>query len=133
MPQGKRKKSSRKPQGPKKREPLPSTFTCLFCNHEKAIQVKLDKKAGVGNLHCKICGQKFQTGINYLSAAVDVYSDWIDACENVAQDEATKEAAEEEEDAKFSSYATSGRAGAGVGAAGGGGDEDDEDADYGDE
>ncbi|KIX91983.1 uncharacterized protein Z520_12310 [Fonsecaea multimorphosa CBS 102226] len=129
---GKRKKSSRKPQGPKKREPLASTFTCLFCNHEKAIQIKLDKKAGVGNLHCKVCGQKFQTGINYLSAAVDVYSDWIDACENVAQDAASKEA---EDDAKFSSYATSGsRAGGGIGAPGGGGaDEEDEDADYGDE
>jgi transcription elongation factor Elf1 len=99
---GKRKKSSSKPQGPKKREPLSTTFTCLFCNHEKAIQVKLDKKAGVGNLHCKVCGQRFQTGINYLSAAVDVYSDWIDACENVAQEAAAQEA----EDRKFSDYAT---------------------------
>ncbi|OAP56725.1 hypothetical protein AYL99_08837 [Fonsecaea erecta] len=128
---GKRKKSSRKPQGPRKREPLATTFTCLFCNHEKAIQVKLDKKAGVGNLFCKICGQKFQTGINYLSAAVDVYSDWIDACEDVAKEAATHEA---EEDAKFSSYATSGRAGAGAGAAGGrGADDEDEDADDGEE
>ncbi|KIW75503.1 hypothetical protein Z517_10244 [Fonsecaea pedrosoi CBS 271.37] len=126
---GKRKKSSSKPQGPKKREPLASTFTCLFCNHEKAIQVKLDKKAGVGNLHCKVCGQRFQTGINYLSAAVDVYSDWIDACEDVAKDAASREA---EDDAKFSSYAASGKAGAGIGAAEGGADED-EDVDYGDD
>jgi transcription elongation factor Elf1 len=57
----------------------------------------------VGNLHCKVCGQKFQTGINYLSAAVDVYSDWIDACEDVAKDAAEEDAAEE---AKFSSYAS---------------------------
>ncbi|RYP41140.1 hypothetical protein DL769_011639 [Monosporascus sp. CRB-8-3] len=76
---GKRKKSSRKPQGPKKNEPLPTTFTCLFCNHEKAVTVKMDKKAGVGQLDCKVCGQKFQCGINYLSAAVDVYSEWVDA------------------------------------------------------
>jgi len=68
--------------------------------------VKLDKKAGVGNLDCKICGQNFQCGINCeylsfcrmrddcvvggqegadkqtwtdLSAAVDVYSEWVDA------------------------------------------------------
>jgi len=80
---GKRKKSSRKPQGPKKvavcrklekgslltsllgqAEPLPTTFTCLFCNHEKSVTVKLDKKAGVGQLDCKVCGQKFQCGIN---------------------------------------------------------------------
>jgi len=80
---GKRKKSSRKPQGPKKREPLPTTFACLFCNHEKAVTVKLDKKAGIGSLHCKVCGQSFQSGINYLSAAVDVYADWVDACDHV--------------------------------------------------
>ncbi|KAJ9611960.1 hypothetical protein H2200_003555 [Cladophialophora chaetospira] len=124
---GKRKKSSRKPQGPKKREPLATTFTCLFCNHEKSIQVKLDKKAGVGNLYCRVCGQKYQTGINYLSAAVDVYSDWVDACEDVA-----KAAAEEEaKDKEFSDYATGGQAASRVPArGGGGGDPDEEDGDY---
>ncbi|KAI5310156.1 hypothetical protein KEM55_001122 [Ascosphaera atra] len=85
---GKRKKSSRKPQGPKKREPLPTTFACLFCNHENCVVVKLDKKLGLGNLSCKVCGQRFQSGINYLSAPVDVYSDWIDACDAVAKDAA---------------------------------------------
>ncbi|PKX96741.1 transcription elongation factor 1 family protein, partial [Aspergillus novofumigatus IBT 16806] len=88
--QGKRKKSSRQPQQPKKKEPLPTTFACLFCNHENSVIVKLDKKLGLGNLSCKVCGQRFQTGINYLSAAVDVYSDWVDACDAVAKDTASK-------------------------------------------
>ncbi|KAH8821709.1 hypothetical protein F5884DRAFT_768782 [Xylogone sp. PMI_703] len=83
---GKRKKSSRKPQGPKKNEPLTTVFPCLFCNHEKSVTVKLDKKAGVGNLSCKVCGQKFQCAVNYLSAAVDVYADWVDACDAVAKE-----------------------------------------------
>ncbi|KAF9882975.1 hypothetical protein FE257_004379 [Aspergillus nanangensis] len=87
---GKRKKSSRTPQGPKKRETLSTTFACLFCNHENSVVVKLDKKLGLGNLSCKVCGQVFQTGINYLSAAVDVYSDWVDACDAVAKDTANK-------------------------------------------
>ncbi|KAJ5144131.1 uncharacterized protein N7515_002918 [Penicillium bovifimosum] len=87
---GKRKKSSSKPQGPKKREPLPTTFSCLFCNHENSVVVKLDKKLGLGDLSCKVCGQKFQTGINYLSAPVDVYSDWVDACDAVAKDTANQ-------------------------------------------
>ncbi|KAJ5765562.1 hypothetical protein N7520_005121 [Penicillium odoratum] len=86
---GKRKSSS-KPQGPKKREPLSTTFACLFCNHENSVIVKLDKKLGLGDLSCKVCGQKFQTGINYLSAAVDVYSDWVDACDAVAKDTANQ-------------------------------------------
>lgn len=88
--------------------------------------MKLDKKAGVGNLHCKVCGQRFQTGINYLSAAVDVYSDWVDACENVAQEAAEQEA----EDQKFSNYATARTGGAAATAAGAEDDEED-DGDYG--
>ncbi|KAL8909647.1 MAG: hypothetical protein Q9207_000145, partial [Kuettlingeria erythrocarpa] len=93
---GKRKKSS-KPAPKKKKDPLPSAFACLFCNHDNSVSVKLDKKAGIGELVCKVCGQQFQTGINYLSAGVDVYSDWIDACDSVA-----KEAADQGADAEDS-------------------------------
>ncbi|GKT85158.1 transcription elongation factor [Colletotrichum tofieldiae] len=82
---GKRKSSS-KPQGPKKKDPLPSKFTCLFCNHEDSVAVKLDKKAGVGSLDCRVCGQMFQCSINYLSAAVDVYGEWVDAADAVAKE-----------------------------------------------
>ncbi|KAL1900237.1 hypothetical protein Sste5346_002548 [Sporothrix stenoceras] len=87
---GKRKSSS-KPQGPKKADPLPTTFTCLFCNHEKSVAVKLDKKLGIGYLECKVCGQKFQCAINYLSAAVDVYGEWVDAADSVAQEKVENE------------------------------------------
>lgn len=81
---GKRKKSSGPPQGPKKvcdapdmltrqrvlillrvqKDGLPTVFTCLFCNHENSVTVKIDKKAGVGQLDCRICGQKFQCAVN---------------------------------------------------------------------
>ncbi|KAK3716854.1 hypothetical protein LTR37_006204 [Vermiconidia calcicola] len=88
------------------REPLATAFRCVFCNHETSVSVKVDKKAGVGNLNCKSCGQAFQTGINCtllprtntsidtdvmqdLTQPVDVYSDWIDACDAVAADQAT--------------------------------------------
>jgi len=89
---GKRAKKAKKP-GPKKAEPLATTFACLFCNHEKSVTVKLDRKAGVGQLSCKVCGQSFQCSVNYLSAAVDVYSEWVDACDSVAK-ENTEEAGE---------------------------------------
>jgi len=84
---GKRKKAAKKPTGPKKNEPLPTIFPCLFCNHEKSVSVKLDKKAGVGQLQCKVCNQQFQCAVNYLSAPVDVYSDWVDACDAVAKED----------------------------------------------
>ncbi|KAI2623264.1 Elf1-domain-containing protein [Hypoxylon sp. NC1633] len=82
---GKRKKSSRKPQGKKKNDPLPTIFTCLFCNHERSVTVDMNKKLGIGELECKVCGQRFQCGINYLSAPVDVYSEWVDAADSVAK------------------------------------------------
>ncbi|KAJ2993930.1 hypothetical protein NUW58_g1690 [Xylaria curta] len=85
---GKRKKSSRKPQGPKKREKLAKEFTCLFCNHENSVHVKLDKKAGVGKLRCAVCGQQFQCGIHTLMEAIDVYSEWVDAADAVAKEAA---------------------------------------------
>ncbi|KAI1827551.1 transcription elongation factor Elf1 like-domain-containing protein [Xylaria intraflava] len=90
---GKRKKSSRKPQGPKKREGLAKEFTCLFCNHEKSVHVKLDKKAGVGHLSCAVCGQKFQCGIHTLMEAIDVYSEWVDAADAVAKEAAGNKSA----------------------------------------
>ncbi|KAI0167051.1 Elf1-domain-containing protein [Hypoxylon sp. FL1284] len=83
--QGKRKKSSRKPQGKKKSDPLPTVFTCLFCNHERSVTVELHKKNGVGELSCTVCGQAFQCGINYLSGPVDVYAEWVDAADAVAK------------------------------------------------
>lgn len=46
------------------KDPLPTTFACLFCNHENSVSVKLDKKAGVGQLDCRVCGQKFQCAVN---------------------------------------------------------------------
>ncbi|RDW70230.1 zinc beta-ribbon [Coleophoma crateriformis] len=81
-----KRKAAKKPPGKKRNEPLATAFSCLFCNHEKSVTVKLDKKAGVGQLSCKVCDQKFQCGVNYLSAAVDVYSEWVDACDAVAKE-----------------------------------------------
>ena len=84
---GKRKKSSRKPGPKKRREPLGSvncsfftshvltddlpdtTFTCLFCHHDNSVTVKLDRKEGVAQLVCKICGQSFQSKVNRTSCS----------------------------------------------------------------
>lgn len=38
---------------------------------------------GQANLECKICGQKFSCRTNALTAPIDVYSEWIDATEDV--------------------------------------------------
>ncbi|KAI4087221.1 MAG: hypothetical protein LQ344_006939 [Seirophora lacunosa] len=72
----------------------------------------MDKKAGIGELLCKVCGQQFQTGINLftslaadLSAGVDVYSDWIDACDSVAK-EAGNTGRDAEDSSHYQSHST---------------------------
>jgi len=91
------------------REPLAVNFKCCFCSNENSVSVKLDKKGGIGTLSCRQCGQSFQTSIelggmrdalpllNHLSALtifpaltqpIDVYYEWIDACDTVAKEEA---------------------------------------------
>ncbi|KAF8522283.1 hypothetical protein BU17DRAFT_45011 [Hysterangium stoloniferum] len=78
---GKRKKSSRKPGTARKKEPLETSFTCLYCHHEKSVTVKLDRKEGVAYLNCKICSQNYQSKVNHLTEPIDIYSEWIDAAD----------------------------------------------------
>ena len=96
---------------------LDTSFNCLFCAHEKSVTIKIDKKAGVGDLACKVCGVNWQTSTNYLSAPVDVYAEWLEATDAIKNEKAE----EEKEDREFSNYGTT-RAGAA-------GDDDDDDYD----
>jgi len=77
-----RRRSKRKPP-PKVKPvmPLDQLFNCPFCNHEKSCDVKMDRQRNIATIRCQVCVEDYQTSINYLSEPVDVYSDWIDACE----------------------------------------------------
>ncbi|XP_062964813.1 transcription elongation factor 1 homolog [Cynocephalus volans] len=81
-----RRKSKRKPPPKKKMTgTLETQFTCPFCNHEKSCDAKMDCARNTGVISCTVCLEEFQTPITYLSEPVDVYSDWIDACEAANQ------------------------------------------------
>lgn len=99
---GKRKTSLfNAPSKKSKKGELPKTFDCLFCNKMKPVTVVLNKRAGTGALSCSNCGEHFQTRINHLSLPVDVYADWVDACDAVAEEAVEEKVAvkvEEEED-----------------------------------
>ena len=100
------KRKSKAPP-PKKVQPkLDTQFTCPFCNHDKSVTAKLDFQQYKGLVECSVCGQKYACTIDDLSAAIDVYSDWIDACERLnapggggGGDEEEEEEEEEEEKA----------------------------------
>ncbi|CAK9784033.1 Elf1-domain-containing protein [Cutaneotrichosporon oleaginosum] len=85
-----KRKSAKKPQAKRTKETLSTSFKCLFCHHDNSVTVKIDKAAMFGHLSCKVCGQKFTTPVNNLSAAVDVYCDWVDACEEAQKKQPKK-------------------------------------------
>ncbi|KAI6180802.1 Transcription elongation factor 1-like protein [Aphelenchoides besseyi] len=62
-------------------KPLETQFNCSFCNHERICEFKLDRLRNIDFIECRVCTETFQTQINYLSEPIDVYSDWIGACE----------------------------------------------------
>lgn len=64
---------------------LETQFTCPFCNHEKSCEVKMDRARKTAVISCMVCLDEFQTRITNLSDPVDVYNDWIDACEAANQ------------------------------------------------
>lgn len=77
------RRKSKRSAGPKKKniEPLDTLFDCPFCNHEKSCSVKIDRARNTGRIQCAVCMEDFQATINYLSEPLDVYNEWIDACE----------------------------------------------------
>ncbi|XP_037927720.1 transcription elongation factor 1 homolog [Teleopsis dalmanni] len=79
-----RRKSKRKPP-PKRKliEPLQKYFMCPFCNNPKSCTVTMNKKQKVAVIKCRFCEVEYQTTITYLSDPIDVYNEWIDACDAV--------------------------------------------------
>ncbi|GHP06330.1 hypothetical protein PPROV_000507700 [Pycnococcus provasolii] len=78
---GKRKTSKAPPKKP--RPKLSTTFNCPFCNHEKSVVAKMDLEKGLGIVECGRCGKSHVGRITPLSDPIDLYSEWIDACEEV--------------------------------------------------
>ena len=76
-----RRKSKR--QAPPRRNMLvlDQIFDCPFCNHEKSCDVNMDKERNTGRVQCTKCFEDFQAKINFLSEPIDVFNEWIDACE----------------------------------------------------
>mmetsp|Transcript_2702 Transcript_2702/g.9820 ORF Transcript_2702/g.9820 Transcript_2702/m.9820 type:complete len:84 (+) Transcript_2702:162-413(+) len=79
---GKRKSSAKPP--PKKKTPkLDRVFGCPFCNHDASVEVVIDKDREEAKLECRNCGAKYNTKVHNLSEPIDVYTEWIDECEEL--------------------------------------------------
>lgn len=60
---------------------MESSFPCPFCNQETAVECRLDRSRQIGSATCRQCSAGYQTVINYLTEAIDVYGEWVDAIE----------------------------------------------------
>lgn len=50
------------------------------------MHCEMDRERNTGEVKCNECGEKWATKIHSLSEAIDVYSEWVDACEEANQD-----------------------------------------------
>ena len=55
---------------------------CSLYATEKSVHCELDRERDVGQVRCTLCGEHWEDKINALSEPIDIYSAWIDACEN---------------------------------------------------
>lgn len=65
----------------KKRPKLAKRFKCPFCANDDTVECKMDFKAGIGSLTCRLCGAAYQMPIHSLHEPIDVFSEWLDDCE----------------------------------------------------
>jgi len=74
-----KRKAKAKPAA-KKKYTLPKTFDCPFCDHNGAVDIKLNHLKGHARLACGACGVNFQMTVSSLDDPIDVYHEWIDQC-----------------------------------------------------
>ncbi|EFJ45253.1 hypothetical protein VOLCADRAFT_94457 [Volvox carteri f. nagariensis] len=77
------------------RTTLPSRFECPFCNMHKTVVCTLQSDRGRASVACEQCGMSYNTTCRTLTEPVDVYHEWLDACE-AAVHEGDGDAAEAE-------------------------------------
>ncbi|KAH8370820.1 hypothetical protein KR093_005111 [Drosophila rubida] len=78
---GRRKTKRKAPPRRKVLHELDKQFNCPFCNNLQCCDVVMDKLRNTGRITCRECNESYKTKIISLSEPVDVYNDWIDACE----------------------------------------------------
>jgi len=78
-------RKSRKAPPKKAAQTVPTIFDCPFCNNEKAVEAKLDKARGIGTVRCNVCDCQYQMLIHDLIDPIDVYSEWLDRCQEENQ------------------------------------------------
>mmetsp|Transcript_4321 Transcript_4321/g.6593 ORF Transcript_4321/g.6593 Transcript_4321/m.6593 type:complete len:136 (+) Transcript_4321:64-471(+) len=75
------RRAKKAPVQTKKRVKLATRFKCPFCANEDVVECIMKMSEGTGSLSCRICDASFQMPIHHLNEPIDVFSEWLDACE----------------------------------------------------
>mmetsp|Transcript_16392 Transcript_16392/g.22824 ORF Transcript_16392/g.22824 Transcript_16392/m.22824 type:complete len:173 (+) Transcript_16392:84-602(+) len=85
------RRAKKAPVKTKKRAILAKRFKCPFCANDETVECKMDLRAGVGSLACRLCAASYQMPIHHLHEPIDVFSEWLDDCEAAQQGRPTGE------------------------------------------
>jgi len=75
------RRAKKAPVQTKKRVVLAKRFKCPFCANDESVECQMKHREGTGSLSCRICDASFQMPIHHLHEPIDVFSEWLDACE----------------------------------------------------
>lgn len=79
-----KKKSAAKAPSRKDRPKLDTVFPCPICGGNATVTCSFDRDKGIGTVECSECSNKYQVDkISLLDEPIDIYAQWIDACEEV--------------------------------------------------
>ena len=78
---GKRKSRTVQAKGPAPK--VDKVFDCPYCSRHQTVEIKLNKREGVGQLFCRVCAVKYQKKLVPLMKEVDIYCDWIDEAHSI--------------------------------------------------
>ncbi|WOK98850.1 hypothetical protein Cni_G07562 [Canna indica] len=82
-----KRKSRRLNSAPTKVVPkLEVYFTCPFCNYAESVECTFDRKHNLAEAECWVCKARYATTIHRLTEPIDIYSEWLDKCEEVKKE-----------------------------------------------
>ncbi|KAI0985618.1 hypothetical protein GJ496_011228 [Pomphorhynchus laevis] len=64
-------------------KPIVKYFPCPFCDAEDSCKVKRHQITYNATISCNLCGANYTVSGTHLTCPIDVYNQWIDACEAV--------------------------------------------------
>eukprot|EP01108_Squamamoeba_japonica_P007810 TRINITY_DN6770_c0_g1_i1.p1 TRINITY_DN6770_c0_g1~~TRINITY_DN6770_c0_g1_i1.p1 ORF type:complete len:202 (-),score=36.10 TRINITY_DN6770_c0_g1_i1:25-546(-) len=85
------KRKSKKAPARKKRAGVPTVFNCPFCNHKESVSCTMDRVQGRAKIECRVCKTEYECSCEEIHEPIDIYSEWIDQCAILAQQEEENE------------------------------------------